>query len=132
VGVSPKLGGNPVDIGPVMSDSRSQSSANPFAALESALPIVLADPNVDCATVAFSTGQQLAPLFPLVLGMLDGAARGGGKPVNVWIYGTSLAAMQELACRLQERGLPSYLDLDIAIKALGAAARYSEFRSDMS
>jgi acyl-CoA synthetase (NDP forming) len=131
-GVSPKLGGNPVDIGPVMSDSRSQSSANPFAALESALPIVLADPNVDCVTVAFSTGQQLAPLFPVVLGMLDCAARGGGKPVNVWIYGTNLAAMQELARRLQERGLPSYLDLDIAIKALGAAARYSEFRSGVS
>ena len=132
VEVSPKLSGNPVDVGPVMSDSRSQSSSNPFSALEGALSVVLDDPNVDCATVAFSTGLQLAPLFPMVIDMLDGATRGRGKTVNVWIYGTSCAAMQELARRLQERGLPCYLDLDMAIKALGAAARYSRFRSGVS
>jgi acyl-CoA synthetase (NDP forming) len=127
--VSPKLGRNPVDIGPVMSDSRSMSSSNPFAALEAAIPIVLDDPNVDCATITFSTGKQLVPLHPMVVDMLDGATRGSGKTVNVWIYGTSYPAMLELARRLQERGLPSYLDLDIAIKALGAAAGYSGFRS---
>ena len=127
--VSPRLGGNPVDIGPVMSDSRSQSSANPFSALEKTASEVLADSNVDCVTVTLYSGDQIVPLFPVIVDMMDGLARGVSKPLNVWIYGTSTRAMQALARRLQERGLPAYFDLETAVRALGHAAWYARVRN---
>jgi acetyltransferase len=124
VGVFPRLGGNPVDAGPAMSDSRSQSSSNPFHALEQAISITLDDPNVDCATITFSTGDQLVPLYPMILDMFQNLTQGISKPVNVWIYGTSLSAMEELARRLHASGIPAYFDLDMAIRSLGFAAYY--------
>ena len=128
----PRLGSNPVDIGPVMSDSRSQSSSNPFYAMEQTIPMVLGDIGVDCATFTFCAGKQLMPMFPMVVNMIDEATRGISKTVNVWIYGTSYPAMYELARQLQARGLPAYLDLDMAIKSLGAAAHYSRFKSEVA
>lgn len=127
--ISPRLGRNPVDIGPVMSDSRSQSSANPFFALEQAMPVVLKDRNVDAVTVTFYAGRQLAPMFPAIADMFDRCVQGVSKTVNVWVYGTSLPAMEELARQMQARGLPAYLDLNLAIKALGCAATYAGIRN---
>jgi len=129
--VFPRLGGNPVDIGPVMSDSRSQSSSNPFHSLEEIVPLVLGDDNVDCATITFSCGRQLIPLYPMVVDMFYRLTKAFSKTVNIWLYGTSLPAMLEMARQLQARGLPAYLDLDIAIKALGCAAYYSRTRSNL-
>lgn len=129
--VFPKLGNNPVDIGPAMSDSRSQSSSNPFSALEKTIPLVLGDANVDCATITFSCGRQLIPLYPMVVDMLHRSTKDFSKTVNIWLYGTSLSAMQELARQLQAKGLPAYLDLDIAIKALGCAVYYSKVKSSL-
>jgi len=126
--ISPRLGNNPVDIGPVMSDSRSQSSTNPFLALENTLPILLADAGVDCVTVTLYAGRQIVPLFPVIVDLLEKSTRGTGKTVNVWIYGTSLSAISELALQLQNRGLPCYTDLEIAIGSLGLAARYAAAR----
>jgi hypothetical protein len=75
-----------------------------------------------------STGEQLAPMFPMVVDRIaDGTIR-RGKTVNVWLCGASYPAMLELARWLQERDVPCHLDLDTAIGALGAAARYSAFR----
>ena len=129
--VFPRLGSNPVDIGPAMSDSRSQSSSNPFHALEETIPLVLGDANVDCATITFSCGRQLVPLYPMVVDMLHRLTKDFSKTVNIWLYGTSLSAMQEMARQLQVRGLPAYLDLDIAIKALSCAAYYSRAKSSL-
>ena len=129
--VFPRLGSNPVDIGPVMSDSRSQSSSNPFHALEEIVPLVLGDNNVDCATITFSCGRQLIPLYPMIVDMLHRLTKDFSKTVNIWLYGTSLSAMLELARQLQARRLPAYLDLDIAIKALGCAAYYSRIKSSL-
>lgn len=53
------------------------------------------------------------------------------KAANVWIYGTSLPAMEELARQLQARGLPAYLDLAIAVRSLGYAACYAKVRSSL-
>jgi acetate---CoA ligase (ADP-forming) len=126
--VSPRLGRNPVDIGPVMSDSRSQSSENPFAVLEQTVPAVLEDENVDCLTVSFYAGTQIVPLYPRIVEMLDRITRGTSKTVNAWIYGTSTRAMEDLARRIQERRLPAFFDLDMAVRALGYAARYARVR----
>lgn len=129
--VFPRLAANPVDVGPAMSDSRSQSSSNPFSAVEQATSIVLDDANVDCATITFYCGQHLVPMYPMVVDMFDRLAQNVSKTLNVWLYGTSLPAMGELARQLQARGLPAYFDLDIAIKALGYAAYYSKFKSEV-
>ena len=127
----PRLGGNPVDIGPAMSDSRSMSSSNPFVVLEGTLSLVLSDANVDCATIVFACGRQLVPMFPMVVDMLDRFTRGCSKTVNVWIYGTSLSAIQEMSRQLQARGLPAYIDLDLAIRSLGYAAYYSKVKASL-
>ncbi len=120
-----RLGNNPVDVGPAMSDSRSQSAGNPFAAVEDVSTIVLNDKNVDCATITFYAGSQMVSFFPELLNMMDRITDGVSKPVNIWLYGTSLSATEELARQFQSRGFPAYMDLDIAIKSLGHAADYS-------
>ena len=129
--VSPRLGGNPVDVGPAMSDSRSQSASNPFAALEQSIALTLNDPNVDCATITFSTGNQLVGIYPMIIDMIDNLVQAAQITVNVWIYGTSLPAMEELARQLHARRIPAYFDLDMAVKSLGAAAYYSRIKSDL-
>jgi hypothetical protein len=49
----------------------------------------------------------------------------------VWIYDMELSATEELRRRLEERCVPSFLDFETAIKALGVAARYREIRGQM-
>ena len=126
--LSPRLGGNPVDIGPAMSDSRSQASSNPFVVLEASLALVLDDPNVDCATIVFACGRQLVPMYPMIVEMLHRVTSGRSKTVNMWLYGTDLSAMQEMSRQLQSRGLPAYFDLDLAIRSLGYAVRYTRLK----
>ncbi len=125
-----RLGNNPVDVGPAMSDSRSQSASNPFAVVEDVSVIVLNDENVDCATITFHAGNQMITFFPEFLNMMDRITDGVSKPVNIWLYGTSLSAMEDLSRQFQSRGYPAYMDLDIAIKSLGYAAYYSKTRLD--
>jgi acyl-CoA synthetase (NDP forming) len=96
------------------------------------MPVVLRDENVHSLTITFYAGRQLAPMFPDIVEMIEAAARGVPKPVNVWIYGTSLSAMEELARQLHARAFPAYLDLDTAIKALGYAAAYSRIKTNLS
>jgi acyl-CoA synthetase (NDP forming) len=126
--VSPRLGGNPVDLGPAMSDSRSQSSGNPFAIVGEAASLVLGDARVDCATVTLCVGRQMVPMFPMLMEMFDEVARKAAKAMNVWVYGTSLQAVEEAVRQLQARGIAAHSDLDVAIHSLGHAARYSAAR----
>jgi acyl-CoA synthetase (NDP forming) len=63
--------------------------------------------------------------------ILDRVMKNVTKPVSIWIYGTELAAMEELLRQVQVRGLPAYFDIELAIKALATAARYSRVKSGM-
>jgi acyl-CoA synthetase (NDP forming) len=130
--LSPRLGGNPVDIGPAMSDSRTMSSPNPFAVFGETLSLVLGDSNVDCVTIVFACGRQTVSMFPMVIDMFSEIARGHSKTVNVFLYGTSLPSIHEMSRQLQARGLPTYLDLDLAIKSLGYAAYYSRVKASLN
>jgi acyl-CoA synthetase (NDP forming) len=130
--LSSRLGGNPVDLGPAMSDSRTMSAPNPFAVYGEALSLVLNDANVDCVTVVFACGRQTVPLFSMIVDMLSKSARGHSKTVNVFLYGTNLSALQEMSRRLQAEGLPAYLDLDLAIRSLGHAAYYSRVKASLN
>jgi acyl-CoA synthetase (NDP forming) len=69
-------------------------------------------------------------MYPMIVDMFDRSTQDVSKAVNIWLYGTSLPAMEEMARQLQSRGLPAYFDLDMAIKALGAAAYYSKVKSE--
>jgi acyl-CoA synthetase (NDP forming) len=48
-----------------------------------------------------------------------------------WIYGPKLSIVEEASRQLEARGLPTYTELEVAVKALAAAAWYSEFRSGL-
>lgn len=93
---------------------------------------MLGDANVDCVTIVFACGRQTVPMFPMVVDMLSNSTKGSSKTVNVWVYGTSVPAAQELSRQLQARGLPAYLDLDLAIRSLGYAAYYSRVRASLN
>jgi acyl-CoA synthetase (NDP forming) len=47
----------------------------------------------------------------------------------IWIYGPKLSAKEELTRQLEALGLPTYLNLETAAKALGIAASYAKFKS---
>ncbi len=126
-----RLGSNPVDVGPAMSDSRSQSSSNPFAAVEKSAAIVFDDENVDCVTLSFYAGKHIVPIFPMIVDMFDKLTKNISKTVNIWLYGTNLAAIAELSRQLQARSLPVYTDLDMAVKSLGYAAYYAKIKSSL-
>lgn len=120
--LSPRLASNPVDLGPYLS-----VSDNPFSDHEGIMRAVLDDANVDSAAIALYVGFE--DLIEPVLGMLNQLGQRMLKPVTVWIYGMKLSVIEEMSRRLEARGLPTYYDLETAIKALGVAAAYSKIKS---
>ena len=119
--LSPRLVNNPVDVGPLMA-----VRDKPFTIYEEVVPPVLADDNVDCATIVCHLGPLIVDVFRRLALQIANIS----KPVTVFGYGIDLAVMEESARQLQELGLPTYLDLDLAVKALGIAAEYARIRSD--
>jgi acetyltransferase len=123
--LSPQLASNPVDVGPII-----PTLDNPWPVLEETIAAVLDDPNVDCvtATLYISSGEEI----PVYMDIFDRLMKNVTKPVSIWIYRTDLGAMQELLRKLQERGLPAYLDIELAIKALATAAHYSRVKCGLN
>ena len=120
--LSPRLGGNPVDLAPFLS-----VSDNPFSDQEEIMVAVLDDANVDCAVIAMYAG--LEDFIEPIVGMLDQVSRRIPKPVTMWVYGMKLSAVEEASHQLEARGLPAYFDFETAVKALGVAAAYSKVKS---
>jgi len=123
--LSPQLASNPVDVGPII-----PTLDNPWPVLEETIAAVLDDPNVDCvtATLYISSGEEI----PVYMDIFDRVMKKVTKPMSIWIYGTELAAMEELLRKLQERGLPAYLDIELAIKSLATAAHYSRVKCGLN
>jgi hypothetical protein len=48
------------------------------------------------------------------------------KTVATWIYGPSLPLIDEMSGRMEDLGFPVFSSLEMAIKALGIAYRYSD------
>ena len=118
--LSPRWGSNPVDVGPQMS-----LRDNPFAVYSEVVPVVLSDPNVDCLAVVCHFGSPIVK----VLTELAPTIAKISKPVTVFGYGIDLADMQESGRNIEALGLPVYLDLETAVKALGVGAAYSQIRA---
>jgi acetyltransferase len=112
-GLSPRLARNPIDVGPLMSVRQS-----PFGIYEEVVPLILKDPQVDCAAFVCHMGPPIVEVFTRLAPEIAGV----GKPVTIFAYGIDLAEMQASARRLEAEGLPVYLDLELAVKALGAGA----------
>lgn len=120
----PRLVNNPVDVGPFMSVS---IGSNPFLAYEQAVPIVLADQNVDCAVIVCHGGPRTTPVFSHLKDHISRIS----KPVTVFYYGINLAEMEEFSRQLEGLGLPTYFDLETAVRALGVAAAYSRTKAGL-
>ena len=119
--MSPKLVGNPVDLGSLMAVSNDT-----FFFLQEAMAAVFADTNTDCVAIIFHGGNTI--ITSAVMDLLDQLRQHISKPVSIWIHGTDWLAGGDIARQLEVRGLPAYFYLEIAIKALGIAAYYSQVR----
>jgi acyl-CoA synthetase (NDP forming) len=120
--LSPRFVNNPVDTGPIMS-----VTDNPFSIYEEVVPAVLADENVDCAVIVCAGNPRIVDNF----GRLAHHISRISKPVTVFCYGVNLAEMEEVSRQLEGFGLPTYLDLETAVRALGLAAAYSRIKSGL-
>jgi acetyltransferase len=120
--LSPRFVNNPVDTGPIMS-----VTDNPFSIYEEVVPAVLADGNVDCAVIVCPGNPRIMDTF----GRLAHHILRISKPVTVFCYGINLAEMEETSRQLEGLGLPTYLDLETAVRALGVAAAYSRIKSGL-
>jgi acyl-CoA synthetase (NDP forming) len=119
--LSPRLAGNPIDLGPPLS-----LTDDPLSLQEEVISIVLHDAKVDCATIVLYVGT-MAPISYIVE-MFDRLLKRVSKPMTVWFYGTSLALIEEVSRQLEGLGVPTYTDQETAVKALGALVRYSGFK----
>ncbi len=120
--LSPRLGNNPVDVGPMMSVREF-----PFSVYEDVVPAILSDPNVDCLTAVCHLGPPILKVFTGLAPLISKI----GKPVTVLGYGIDLPEMQESVRQMESMGLPTYLDLETSVKALGVSAAYSRIRARM-
>jgi acyl-CoA synthetase (NDP forming) len=120
--ISPWLTSNPLDLGPaaVVVD-------NFFSHYEEIVETVLQDRNVDCAAIVFSGVPRIldTQMFARLRTKIS-------KPVAFWIYGPKLSLAEEFARNLENHEFPAYLDCEPAIKALGAAFKYSRIKSRFS
>jgi acyl-CoA synthetase (NDP forming) len=120
-GIFPGLGQRIVDMGPPM------AMVGDYRALYSeVLKAVIADPNIDSIFNVIWTG----PSDPFIDGYLKiyEELQGNRVPIASWVYGPRLNFIHELSYRLEELGFPVFSDIEMAIKALGAATRYAKTR----
>jgi acyl-CoA synthetase (NDP forming) len=122
--IDPRAARNPVDLGPVLS-----AAADTAYVQDEAITAILEDDNVDCAGIALYVGV-LAP-ENYVVELLERLIGNTPKPVTIWLYGTQLYMLEETSRRLEVRGLPTFTELETAVKALGVLAEYSGFRSSL-
>jgi acyl-CoA synthetase (NDP forming) len=122
--LSPRLAGNPIDLGPPLS-----LTDDPMSLQEEVISLVLDDVNVDCATIVLYAGV-MAPI-EYILEMFTRLKKRVLKPMTVWFYGTRLSLIEDVSRQLEGLGVPTYTDQETAVKALGALACYSRFKKGL-
>jgi len=113
--ISPRLARNPVDAGQVWT-----IVTDFIPTIEPMITTLLGDSNVDCILLILwtsSTAQTLA-----LVDMFQRLKPQFSKPMTVWLYGPKLSCKEELSRELETLGVPTYLNLETAAKALGIAA----------
>ena len=122
--LSPRLGGNPVDLGPVLSVAE-----DPFSMQRQIIETVLADKNVDCVSASLYVGFDA--LIPHIAATFQGLKQPAAKTMAVHIYGMRYTVLDEMLRQLEALGFPTYLDFELAVKSLGFAARYSRTKAEV-
>ena len=123
--LSPRLVGNPIDFGQAWTMVKDYPLT-----LEPVIATVLDDTGVDCAAVILWTASM--PEIPAIVDTFRRLRHRVSKPIVVWIYSTKLAVAQELRRELETLGLPTYSNLETAVKALGVAAEYAQVKSHLN
>jgi acyl-CoA synthetase (NDP forming) len=103
---------------------------DPVFILEAATSAVLDDANVDCAAIALAAGIER--WASAVLDMVSRLRQRISKPVTIYVYGTQLSVSEEVVRQLGALGLPAYLELETAIKALGVAFEYATIKAKLN
>ncbi len=119
-----RLGGNPVDLGPVLSVAE-----DPFTMQRQIIEAVLEDENVDCVAASIYVGFDA--LIPHIAETFESLKRHISKTIAVHLYGMKTQVLEEMLRQLEVLGFPTYLDFELAVKALGFAARYSMTRAEV-
>jgi len=121
----PNLSRNPVDLGPIM-----VLTEDPLSILEITIGTVLDDDNVDCATIVLAAGIETWASATVT--MLDRLRQHISKPMTIYVYGTKVSTTLQAAREIDVMGLPTYLELETAVKALGIAVKYAKIKSNLS
>jgi acetyltransferase len=119
--IFPGLGKPVVDIGPPM-------AVNSYMTIYAdILRTVLADDNTDCLfnVIWTSPFEEFVEEYLKFYRELQGKHQ---KTIATWIYGPSIPLINKLSSRMEDLGFPVFTDLEMAIKALGIAFRYSKWK----
>jgi acyl-CoA synthetase (NDP forming) len=119
--IFPGLGKPVVDIGPPMAVN------NYMTIYSDILKTVLADDQIDCLfnVIWTSPFEEFVEEYLKFYGTLQGNDQ---KTIATWIYGPSIPLIHEMSSRMEDLGFPVFSDLEIAIKALGIAYQYSNWK----
>jgi acetyltransferase len=120
-----RLGGNPVDLGPVLSVAE-----DPFSVQRQIIETVLGDENVDCVAASIYIGFDA--LIPHIAATFQSLQLQAMKTMTVHLYGMKSAVLDEMLRQLEALGFPTYLDFELAVKSLGFAARYSKIKAELT
>jgi len=120
--IFPGLGQIPVDIGPVMAAVKDAFDRYPEI-----LSAVMADPNIDAlfnviwANPSGHIVKRYVEAYEALIGVYS-------NPLVSWIYGPNVELSSELVGRLEDMGFPVFSSPESAIKALGLAWKYAQWK----
>ncbi|MHA1603491.1 MAG: acetate--CoA ligase family protein [Candidatus Freyarchaeota archaeon] len=122
--IHPTMVGNPLDIGPAM-----PALQDPFTVYRRAIEVFFQDENIDCLVITFYAFPGIFPeLYVNILKEVGGTSN---KPVAIWVYGPRNRSVSEICKALEAADFPAYIDIETAVKALGAMYRYTQIRSKL-
>ncbi|MEE4353228.1 MAG: CoA-binding protein [Desulfatiglans sp.] len=121
--VFPGFGKTPVDIGPV-----APAVPDFFTSFPRILEAVIGDDQVDALLMVIWADPTSNNNTEACLEAYERLRRTHQKPVATWIYGPEVSMARDLANQLEDMGYPVFSDSETAVKALGLAFHYSQFR----
>jgi len=121
--IFPGFGEIPVDMGPVMAAVRDAFDRYPEI-----LHAVMADSKVD-ALFNVLWANPSGNIVKRYLEAYEALSGVSSKPLVTWVYGPSAELASELSGRLEDMGFPVFSSPASAIKALGLAWKYAQWRN---
>jgi len=121
--IFPGFGEIPVDMGPVMAAVRDAFDRYPEI-----LHAVMADSKVD-ALFNVLWANPSGNIVKRYLQAYEALSGVSSKPLVTWVYGPSAELASELSGRLEDMGFPVFSSPASAIKALGLAWKYAQWRN---